>query len=210
MPWWKQFLYRYGNYLLAIISPILFLILLEGSFWLIPSKKTVDLSPLFLLNPFWEQHNLFQSDPYLFWTFRPNQVIYTAFDLNKEHQIPINSLGLRGLEYNAADYKDSYRILCLGDSCTFCWEVVFRDGYPEILQRDLRITYPDKNVRVINAGVPGYASFQMVRMYRKWNTFFKPDLIVFWSASNDAAEPICIRIKKTLCTRIITILFGNG
>jgi lysophospholipase L1-like esterase len=122
--------------------------------------------------------DLFVSDPELFWRFKPNKVIPGI-------NIPINNLGFRGEDYNSARFSKYNRVLCLGDSVTFSGEVRLGLGYPERLGYYLNKVRPHPLYKVINCGVPGYSSYQILKQYQKYVDIFKPSTIIVWTASND-------------------------
>ncbi|MFC1599179.1 SGNH/GDSL hydrolase family protein [Candidatus Omnitrophota bacterium] len=108
------------------------------------------------------------SDPYLIWRPKPNC-----------H--PFNSQGMRGRDVDVNDGKNEYYILAVGDSHT-CGPIdspswVFY--LEELLNRD------KFGVKVINAGVWGYSSFQMLRRFKECLEYSPQMALVTW-CSNDA------------------------
>lgn len=172
---------------LAVGSTCVLFLILEAVFHFVPIKADAQ-NPLRFLNPFWEGHNYFIPDQELFWRFKPGITIGGQSPAEGSYSIPINSLGFRGENYDPKKYETYSRVLCLGDSCTFCWEVPVGKSYPEQLENLLRQKYPDKLVKVVNCGVPAYSSFQMLRLYKEYNDYFKPTIVVLWTCSNDASD----------------------
>lgn len=170
------FLKRHANILLAIFSPFVFFLVLESVFRIIPGFDPVQ-GPLMIKGPL-SRTDIFESDPELFWRFIPNRVI-PGFN------IPINNLGFRGEDYNPSRFSLYNRVLCLGDSCTFGGEVGLGLNYTERLGYYLNKTHPKTLYKVLNCGVPGYSSYQILHQYRHYVDIFKPSIVIIWTASND-------------------------
>lgn len=115
------------------------------------------------------------ADADLFWTLRPDTT-GEAFGV----RFAVNALGTRGALPEPAHRADELRIVCLGDSTGFgdC------TAYPEQLQAVLAGMLQGRRIAVINASVPGYTSFQGVRMLRRLAAW-RPDVVTFcFGASN--------------------------
>jgi lysophospholipase L1-like esterase len=137
----------------------------------------------FLINfamPREEADLVMRGDPDLFWRLQPNTP-----DLQIHHKSNLwidtatNSLGLRDDEVVQPKPAGATRIVCLGDSCTYGSGVARRDTFPEQLQREL-------GVDVVDAGVPGYTSFQAVSWLERDGWALQPDILVFTLGFNDA------------------------
>jgi len=101
----------------------------------------------------------------------------------------LNSRGFRGSEWPAPS-PDVYRILALGDSCTF--GLLTRGGfsfvrqpYPLKLERLVERRAGRKEVEVLNAGVPGYNSFHGVMLMRTLLRDLDPNLVTVRFGWND-------------------------
>lgn len=84
-----------------------------------------------------------------------------GFELHKgfrNQQVRINRRGFRGPEL-PNDFSRRVRIVALGESTTFGWNVVDDECYPAQLQVYLD-EHADEPVWVVNAGVPSYTSLQ--------------------------------------------------
>jgi lysophospholipase L1-like esterase len=77
--------------------------------------------------------------------------------------VSINSLGLRGPEVEIPKPARSRRVVCLGDSITFGYGVGDEDTYPHLLGRALA----GGGIDVVNAGVTGYTSGQVLKLARR-------------------------------------------
>lgn len=94
-----------------------------------------------------------------------------------------NSLGLRDSE--VAD-DNAVRILALGDSCTWGWEMGQDEAYPQVLQRLLDAATVAGQYRVINAGRPGYTSYQGLVYLRDGGFALDPAIVIVAFGFNDA------------------------
>jgi len=102
---------------------------------------------------------------------------------------PLNSEGFRGGEWREKA-PGVYRILALGDSCTF--GLIARENfgfvkqpYPSKLQRLVERRVGEGVVEALNAGVPGYNSFHGVMLLRTRLRDLDPDLITVRYGWND-------------------------
>jgi lysophospholipase L1-like esterase len=127
------------------------------------------------------------ADPYLFWALKPGlrgKLIEGHLrDSAIRFTLSTGSLGLRGAEVPRR--KTGFRILALGDSTTFGLGVDDDQTWPAILQSLLR-ERSRKEVEVLNAGVPGYTSFQGLRWLRSRGLSLQPDLVLATFGFNDA------------------------
>lgn len=122
-----------------------------------------------------------KEDALLMWFPQPNY--------NDEY-IKINSSGFRDREYEIKKDKNVFRILCLGDSSTFGWEVRPQDTYHTLLEDRLNKESGrnGKKFEVINAGVPGYTSRQGLGLYKNKGIKYSPDIVTFYFGVNDPAK----------------------
>jgi lysophospholipase L1-like esterase len=96
-----------------------------------------------------------------------------------------DSAGLRGPERTADGGADVYRILCVGDSVTFGFNVDQPDPYPRRLEALLRERHPGKRIEVLNAGVPGWSWVQGLRFVEAYGLAMQPDLVIAAHGTND-------------------------
>jgi hypothetical protein len=90
--------------------------------------------------------------------------------------VRINETGLRGKDLRALK-KNSFRILCLGDSFTFGTGTNDDDAYPAEMERLLQSHYRFLDVQVLNAGVPGYGTDEELEFLKKFGAHLKPNLV---------------------------------
>lgn len=89
-----------------------------------------------------------------------------------------NSDGLRNEEVPAKKESDEIRILCLGDSWTIGQSVKENETYVRQLEKMLQEEYPDKKIRIINAGMFGYSVLQAYYLFREMRPKYKPDILI--------------------------------
>ena len=97
--------------------------------------------------------------------------------------VGINSHGFRGPEI-LSKTKDEFRIVCLGNSCIFGNDLRYEDTISSILDSVLNEN-SDKPVKVINAGVPGYSSYQGLIQLKEEIITLEPDLLLVAFGFND-------------------------
>ena len=139
----------------------------------------------------WEQ-NLAQDD--LGWTLVASRRMplerygdgdrpYYLFEKNKDYNwegidVHISSSGFRGDEINIPKPENTFRILNIGDSVAFGWEVNEVDTYGKQLEQMLNDQNDGINYEVINAGVPGW-NIKMERDFLLQEGIqYEPDLII--------------------------------
>lgn len=93
-----------------------------------------------------------------------------------------NKIGLRGAEVRTDGAR---RILAIGDSCTFGWRVSDAEAYPAQLEAVLNRRAGGDRYQVINAGVPGYTSYQGLVYLRERGLALRPEIVVIGFGFND-------------------------
>ncbi|MDX2167670.1 MAG: GDSL-type esterase/lipase family protein [Deltaproteobacteria bacterium] len=119
-----------------------------------------------------------QRDPDLSFTFRPSCQARLA-----DTDFTTNALGLRGDELRE---DRPFRILALGDSSTWGWGAAQHESYPAVLQHLLDLNKGPR-FEVINAGVPGYTSYQGLTWLKRYGLALKPDLVIIGFGFNDGS-----------------------
>jgi lysophospholipase L1-like esterase len=157
------------NLALAAFSTLFFVAVLE-----IGARRLGGGAGFFLLPT---ATNCLQRDPLLSLSFRPD----CRGDLAGT-QMRTNSFGLRGPELNA---DGAVSILAAGDSCTWGWRVTEGQSYPAVLQSMLHDIAIQNTYQVINAGVPGYTSFQGLQYLRERGLGLRPSIVLIAYGFND-------------------------
>ena len=118
-----------------------------------------------------------RPDPELFWSPRPG---FRGEFLGRS--VAINSLGLRGPE--PAARKRGRRVVCFGDSITFGYGVGDDETYPRALGRRIA----ERQVEVVNAGVTGYTTHQVVGLLARLAPVIQADVATFCIGWNDGTR----------------------
>ena len=132
------------------------------------------------------------QDPFVLWRNKPlarkTQPVNPAiFGRQDTWTIENDSEGYRGPERAYRDDQDDavYRILCVGDSVTFGFNVDQADAYPRQLEALLRQRHPGRHIEVVNAGVPGWSWVQGLRFLEAYGLRLRPDLVIAAHGTND-------------------------
>jgi len=117
-------------------------------------------------------NHLSQRDEPLRWRYTPSE--------NR------NSLGLRNREVFPKE-NGTYRILFLGDSLLWHGETSSGELYTEVLEHRLNTHFSNRPIRyeVINAGIPGYTTYQELEFLKIYGLDMDPDLVILCFVLND-------------------------
>jgi lysophospholipase L1-like esterase len=98
-----------------------------------------------------------------------------------------NNFGLRGPDVTPKKPAAIFRIAVLGDSYTYGWGVSEKETIPARLKQELESagTQKQREIEVINAGVPAYDTGPEYGMLRDVILPLKPDLVVLVFQTND-------------------------
>ena len=114
-----------------------------------------------------------------------------------------NSLGLRGDE---VPDDGTVRILAIGDSCTWGWGVSESESYPSFLQRMLDYNSGGHRYTVINAGIPGFTSYQGLLYLRERGALLRPEIVLIGYGFNDQTRVGEIRDLIATNRRMMPVL----
>lgn len=107
------------------------------------------------------------------------------------HTISVDALGLRGPEVDAVAPPGVVRVLAMGDSVTFGWDLDVQDTWParldEHLNADADSVTPARR-QVSNAGVSGYGTRDEVLALDQRITQLAPDVVVLAYFLNDPEQ----------------------
>lgn len=128
-------------------------------------------------------YRIYEHDPYLRFRFKPDLDFVPGYN----RRITTNSLGYRGSdEYNIPKPDNVFRIACLGGSTTFgTGPENIEDTWVSLLQKRLREEYAGKKIEVMNAGVPGFNSFDSLINYQTRICALEADLVIIYHGIND-------------------------
>lgn len=127
-----------------------------------------------------EPQEFYLPDSTLSHKLKPLQESFTHASLVKT-----NSHGLREVELQLEREPGMFRILCLGDSLTFGNGVPVQETYPKQLEHILHSQMPGQRFQVINAGVPGYDTWQEAAYLKEFGWKLKPDVVIIGFYAND-------------------------
>ena len=103
----------------------------------------------------------------------------------------INSSGLRGSELDLTFAPTEYRVVALGDSCTFGKGVIERHTWPRQLERMLELELGREwRPMVANLGVNGYSGATYERIFNEIGVSLRPNLVVVGYNLNDFPNTI--------------------
>jgi len=137
-----------------------------------------------------ESDLMLDYDPDRFWKLKPG---ISIDDPNNRFWLGTvsNSRGFRSPEFSLEKPAGTTRIVCFGDSSTFGIGATMEDTWPsqlqELLQQDDAFgdLTSDRRFEVINAGVPGYTSYQGLQYMRQEIDRLQPDIVMASYANND-------------------------
>ncbi len=170
---------RRRSFLFATILVCGFFVLAEGALRLIGVPPAV--KPRLLLRQMDTDITLpfMRPDPVVFWSPQPG---YRGEFMGGS--VTINRLGLRGDEVAPGRLARGRRLLMFGDSITFGYGVGDADTYPH--QLGLRLA--ERNVEVVNAGVTGFTSHQVLGYARRYLPQLQPDVVSVCIGWNDGNQ----------------------
>ena len=169
------------RWLFAPVAVVLFFALIEGALALMGFRYDP-----FMKAPKWwvrfEGQPIYLVHPLRFWQLRPLSNATRPIE-SPDTQF-VNSLGFRDEEFDKKKVDGELRVIALGDSCTFGDGVADWATYSNVLERNLKHDM-DRKVTVINAGVPGYTSYQCLSYLQYDLLAYKPDLVTIYVGLND-------------------------
>ena len=123
-------------------------------------------------------------EKYNFITGRPELVPNISYTLRNENEFRINSKGFVGPEFDNHPPPGVYRIIAVGDSCTFTtgiWNI----AYPALLASSLNSSSNGIKYEVINAGIEGFNSSFALDQINDEIIAYQPKLVTIYIGWND-------------------------
>ncbi|MBP5202077.1 hypothetical protein J6253_04995, partial [bacterium] len=105
----------------------------------------------------------------------------------KTESFNLNSFGYRGDEIKPKE-KDEFRIIIFGDSRIFGILLADENTIPVALEKNLRETFPDKSIKVLNFGVEGLTLQRTADAAKHYYKELEPDIVLLYSGANDINE----------------------
>lgn len=142
-----------------------------------------------------ESGQILESDPETFWKLRPGVVISEPRSILFQGRVS-NSLGYRNEDFELERPESTTRIVCFGDSSTFgigtpqpeTWPAQLESSLnsdPAFFLTQLKRKPSESRVEVVNAGAPGYTSYQILQRMRRELKSLAPDVVLMTCANND-------------------------
>jgi lysophospholipase L1-like esterase len=137
----------------------------------------------------WE-HELYERRPDadFVYSLRPGVADGVVKDTDIHWRCSVNSTGQRGPELLPVD-AGRRRVVVLGDSYTFGWAVADDETLPAALGRSLAAEDMAPEIEVVNAGVPGFNTWQQAAFLAEQWPVLRPDVVVLAFVMNDAEPP---------------------
>jgi len=130
----------------------------------------------------------YDNHPTRMYVLRPSQQAFTH-----DKPLRINALGFRGEEVESPKHSDRFRIFVMGDSITFGNGVRDAETYSARIEGMLHEA-GFRRAEVINAGIPGYDTWQEALLLEEVVLSLNPDLVVLGFYENDVTpRPPVIR-----------------
>lgn len=95
-----------------------------------------------------------------------------------------NTLGLRDPRQPSEIYSNEV-ILILGDSFTYGVGVKCQESYPVQLEKNLNITFPNRDIVVINGGSPGFDTQMEYSKLKRIYDYYQPKYVIIGFHSGD-------------------------
>ncbi len=123
--------------------------------------------------------SFYSNDPVTGWVLRPNAEGWSVDE--RSIYVHINSAGLHDREHTLAKPPGVLRIAVLGDSMTASVEVAPQDTSSAVMERSLAhcAAAQPRRVEVLNFGVPGFNTAQMLLLLRSRVWSYSPDIVLF-------------------------------
>jgi len=112
-------------------------------------------------------------------------------DMDFAHRrLRTNSAGMRSSrEYQLERLPDSVRILGLGDSGMFGWDIDQDGNYLRVLEKSLNGRQDGVTYEVLNFAVPGYNTRLECELLRSRGLAYRPDIVIVGWCENDYGLP---------------------
>lgn len=143
------------------------------------------------------------ADPRLVFELKP------GLDMEFGHRrLHTNKLGLReDRDYATDKSTNTTRIVGIGDSGMFGWDVEQGEEYLAVLESNLNARADGRVYDVINLGVPGYNTQLEVQSLRLKGLPFQPDIVVVGWCDNDFGLPYFIPQEGQWNRRDVSYLY---
>lgn len=143
-------------------------------------------------------NRIYRDDASTFWRLRRSVTVtgknYLAPRAVRERTpftMTLNAAGFRGPELAREKPRSALRVIAAGNSSTFGWGVADDETFPAQLRARLSELVAPRAVEVMNAGVPGFTTFQGERLLARDLLPLRPDYVVLSFGFNDSRRAAC-------------------
>ena len=126
--------------------------------------------------PTTDRNTLYEFDETLGW--KPKKNRHEVFKGAVSIHVDSNSDGFRDIEHDLAT-KEKPRLMVLGDSFTWGYDVEVKDRFTDLLQEGI------PEIEVFNCGVSGYSTAQELLLFRQFEKRYAPDVVLLIYSGND-------------------------
>lgn len=132
--------------------------------------------------------SIYQWHPFIGFSYKQNISFTGSHPKQKEAaEIKVDKYGFLNptnqLTYNKS--PGQIRIATVGGSTTANLNLSYRDNWPGYLGLLVQKAFPDKEIQVINAGIPGFDTAQSIGNLALRVMPFKPDIVIIYHSYND-------------------------
>ena len=114
-----------------------------------------------------------------------------AFAIGSELALQLMGLGARmWLDLRPAKVVSAQTItlLCVGDSHTYGASLPPEDSYPSQLEMLLERSFPERDFRVLNRGIPGVNSAYVANRLEQQMLQHQPEMVLIWVGTQQPLE----------------------
>lgn len=123
-------------------------------------------------------------------------------------RVRTNKSGLReDRDYAIDRAPNTLRIVGIGDSGMFGWDVPQNEDYLSVLERALQSRAGDVSYEVLNFGVPGYNTRLEVELFRTTGLAYRPDIVIVGWVENDYSLPCFLLQKQNFKRRDVSYVY---
>ncbi len=131
---------------------------------------------------------IYKWHPFVGFTFNPMSTFIGSHQNDKDPvEISIDHHGFlsKNNELELTKKNNEIRIATIGGSTTANVNLTFDQNWPGYLGNLIQQEFPEKIIRVINAGIPGFDTAQSIGNLALRVMPFKPDIVIIYHAYND-------------------------
>jgi len=154
--------------------------------WVTGKGFTLSLHELDPFDP--EIEGIYKWHPFTGLIFNPNtEFIGSHPNQKSKAKVFVDKHGFLS-EDNTLDFvktKNEIRIATIGGSTTANVGLTYDENWPGYLGNLIKASFPEKEIRIINAGTPGFDTAQSIANLALRVMPFRPDIVIIYHAYND-------------------------